>query len=399
MSFDLSQLLVIGISSRALFNLEHEDQIFQKEGLQPFIDYQRAHEDDVLRPGSAFPLIKGLLDLNRGSEPRKVEVILLSRNHPDVSLRVFNSIDHHGLDITRAALTGGAPLGPYLGPLKIDLFLSQSPEDVQAAANQGYAAGLIYSPPPELHTAPRQIRIAFDGDCVIFSDEAQKIYDKQGLKAFLQYEEENARKELPDGPFAKLLRTLSRIQGGDPNKSPVRVALVTDRNKPAHERVLRTLRAWRVRIDEAFFLGAIPKAPLIKAFGADMFFEDKKEYCEVAAEATPTGRVLPPIHEDEQVTLRFETGDGPGGLNQFLLVCKSYLKAEYSSAEPQLEQWYRREPETWPTVVRSDFLKELEESVKGTPRGRRRRAPAETDTSLANLLGFIERLASKHRPR
>jgi 5'-nucleotidase len=108
MAYDLSKLLVIGISSRALFDLDEEDRIFRTEGLQAFVDYQRKNEDVVLRPGSAFPLIKGLLGLNATGD-RKVEVILLSKNHPDVCLRVLNSIEHHGLDITRAALTGGPP--------------------------------------------------------------------------------------------------------------------------------------------------------------------------------------------------------------------------------------------------------------------------------------------------
>lgn len=398
MRYDLSKLLVIGISSRALFDLEDEDRVFRTEGLQAFIDHQRTREDVVLRPGSAFSLIKGLLSLNSGPE-RKVEVILLSRNHPDVSLRVFNSISHRGLDITRAALTGGAPLGPYLGPFKIGLFLSQSVDDVQSAANQGFAAGLIYSPPPELQTAPRQIRIAFDGDCVIFSDEAQRIYDEQGVEEFYRYEEENAKKELPAGPFAPLLRTLSQIQGSNPEKSPVRVALVTDRNTPAHERVIRTLRAWDVRIDEAFFLGGITKTHVIKAFGAHMFFDDKEEYCKLAAEEVPTGRVLLPVHDDREVTIKLEAEDSPAGQDRFLLICKSYLKRDYPPREAELEEWYRLKTEAWPKAVRSNFLNELEESVKGTPRGSERRAAAESDTSTAKLLVFLENLASKHRPK
>jgi len=405
MSYDLSKLLVIGISSRALFDLEEEDRIFQIDGLRAFIDYQRTHEDVVLRPGSVFPLIKGLLGLNGGPNGRKVEVILLSKNHPDVSLRVFNSIDHHGLDITRAALTGGASLGPYLGAFKIGLFLSQSVEDVQSAANQGFAAGLIYSPPDELQTAPRQIRIAFDGDCVIFSDEAQRIYDERGLEAFCRYEEENAKKELPAGPFAKLLRTLSQIQDTDPEKSPVRIALVTDRNTPAHERVLRTLRAWNVRIDEAFFLGGIAKTDVIKAFGAHMFFEDKEEYCKLAAEAVPTGRVLLPItgvpdrSEPVEITLKVEAAENLAGQDRFLFICKSYLKRDYPLDDAEFKMWYQMEMQGWPEAGRSDFLKEFEESVKGTPRGSERRAAAETDTPKAKLFAFLENLVSKHRPK
>jgi 5'-nucleotidase len=404
MSYDLSKLLVIGISSRALFDLEDEDRIFQTEGLQAFIDFQRTHEDVVLRPGSGFPLIKGLLGLNGGPDGRKVEVILLSRNHPDVSLRVFNSIDHDGLDITRAALTGGASLGPYLRAFKTGLFLSQSVEDVQSAANQGFAAGLIYSPPAELQTEPGQIRIAFDGDCVIFSDEAQKIYDEEGLEAFQRYEEENARKELPAGPFAKLLRTLSQIQGSDPKKSPVRIALFTDRNMPAHERVIRTLRAWKVRIDEAFFLGGIAKTDFIKAFGAHMFFDDKEEYCKLAAEEVPTGRVLLPVveraarpSEQIEITVKMENEQSPEGQDRFLLICKSYLNRDYPTDETELKKWYRAEMHPWPDGQRSAFFTEFEESVRGTPRGSQRRAATEADTSEAKLFAFLENLASKYR--
>ncbi len=404
MSYDLSKLLVVGISSRALFNLEDEDRIFRTKGLQAFIDFQRKHEDVVLDPGSAFPLIKGLLGLNAGLDEPRVEVILLSRNHPDVSLRVFNSIDRHGLNISRAALTGGASLGPYLGAFKIGLFLSQSAEDVQSAANQGLAAGLIYLPPAEIQTAPRQIRIAFDGDCVIFSDEAQQIYDQRGLEAFYRYEEENAKKELPAGPFAKLLRTLSQIQGPDPGKSPVRIALVTDRNTPAHERVIRTLRAWNVRIDEAFFLGGIDKTEIIKAFGAHMFFDDKEEYCELAAEAVPTSRVLLPderaqrLPEHVEITLKLEPEGSPEDRDRFLLICKGFLKRDYPTEEAELKEWYRLELQEWPEARRLGLLNEFEGSVKGTPAGSQRRAAADTDTSIAKLFAFLGNLVSKHRP-
>jgi len=400
MPYDLSKLLVIGISSRALFDLEEEDRIFQTEGLLSFIDYQRGHEDEVLRPGSAFPLIKGLLGLNRGSEDRKVEVILMSKNHPDVSLRVFNSIHDHGFEITRAALTGGAPLSPYLGAFRVGLFLSQSVEDVQSAANQGVAAGLIYSPPPGLQTPPGQIRIAFDGDCVIFSDEAQKIFDARGVDAFYEYERANAKKELPAGPFAKLLRTLSEIQGADPEKSPVRIALVTDRNTPAHERVIRTLRAWDVRIDEAFFLGGIAKTEILKAFGAHMFFDDKEEYCKLASEKVPTSRVLLPFPDRTkiEVSVRLDAGS-VAGQDRFLFICKGYLRRAFTPNEGELKEWYRLSIQDWPGASRSGFLDELEESVKEMATGNEGKASTEEDTPKAKLLTFLENLVSKHRPK
>jgi 5'-nucleotidase len=398
---NLSNLLVVGISSRALFDLGEEDRIFQTAGLSPFIRYQREHENTVLGQGSAFPLIKGLLGINSGLRDRKVEVILLSKNHPDVSLRVFNSIDHYGLEITRAALTGGASLSPYLGAFKVGLFLSQSVEDVQSAANQGVAAGLIYSPPQDVQSAPDQIRIAFDGDCVLFSNEAQKVFDEKGLGAFYEYEKANARKELPAGPFAKLLKTLSEIQGTDPAKSPVRIALFTDRNMPAHERVIRTLRAWNVRIDEAFFLGGIAKTDFIKAFGAHMFFDDKEEYCKLASEQVPTGRVFLPINEQPEITINVmvETEENGVGQDRFILICKQYLKRDFSTAETELTEWYQTKVQAWPGTNQSSFLAELEESVKSTPRGSERRAASKEDTPKAKLLSFLENLVSKHRSK
>jgi len=332
-------------------------------------------------------LVQALLRLNEPTE-RRVEVILMSKNHPDVSLRVFHSINHYRLDISRAALTGGAPLGPYLSAFRVDLFLSQWADDVQAASNQGVAAGLIYAPPAKIDTAPQQIRIAFDGDCVLFSDEAQRVYDRDGLDAFQRFEEANASKELPDGPFGKLLRTLSQIQGPMPETSPVRVALVTDRSNPAHERVIRTLRAWGVRIDEAFFLGGIPKAGILKAFSPHMFFDDKPEYCELAAQNVPTSRVLLP-KESVNLTVSI-VSEAANGQDRFLLVCKAYLEAE-------LAEWYRLETGAFGTDSLSGFLDEFEESVKSTPRGNERRASASTDTPKAKLMFFLENLVAKRR--
>ena len=395
MSYDLSNLLVIGISSRALFDLECEDRIFRTEGLQAFVEHQRINEDVVLRPGAGFPLVKGLLKLNETGE-RRVEVILLSKNHPDVSLRVFNSINQNGLDISRAALTGGAPLGPYLNPFKVDLFLSQDVDDVQSAANQGFAAGLIYSPPPDFQAAPDKIRIAFDGDCVVFSDEAQQIFEREGLEAFRRYEEANAKRELPAGPFAKLLRTLSQIQGLDPETSPVRIALVTDRNTPAHERVIRTLRAWNVRIDEAFFLGGMAKGDVIKAFGAQMFFDDKEEYCKSISGDVPTGRVLLPIREQDELTIKLEASRNLAGQDRFLLICRTYLKRDYGKEEAQLKEWFHVQVEPWSEPTRSDFLDELEESVHMTPPGNQRRGTAAGDNDKSKLWSFLESLAFKH---
>lgn len=294
MTLKLDDKLVVGISSRALFDLEEENKIYEEEGLRAYSEYQLAHEEDILKPGTAFPLIKALHKLNEEGKYR-TEIIIMSRNSADTSLRIFNSIKHYGLDITRAALGGGASISKYLAPFKTDLFLSANAEDVQEAINANFAAGIICSHsnlPIDPSKKIEQIRIAFDGDAVIFSDEAERIFQEQGLAAFAEHEEKNAQNPLPEGPFAKFLKTLSYVQQQYPDDdSPIRTALVTARNAPAHERVIRTLRAWNVRIDEAFFLGGITKSEVLKAFGANIFFDDQSVHTDPASRLVPAARV------------------------------------------------------------------------------------------------------------
>lgn len=294
MALKLDDKLVIGISSRALFDLEEENKIFEEQGLKAYSDYQIQHENDPLLPGTAFPLIKALQQLNKDGK-YLTEIIIMSKNSADTSLRIFNSIEHYGLDISRAALVGGGPIFPYLNAFKTDLFLSANENDVQEAINANIASGIICSHnslPINPDEKIEQIRIAFDGDAVIFSDESEKIYQEKGLQAFAEHEHNNAQKPLPEGPFAKLLKTLSYIQNEYPeNQSPIKTALVTARNAPAHERVIRTLRAWNVRIDEAFFLGGIEKSEILKAFGANIFFDDQTVHTEPASKYVPSARV------------------------------------------------------------------------------------------------------------
>lgn len=287
--------LVVGISSRALFDLEEENRIFDEAGVDAYTKYQIEHENDILKPGTGFALIKALLKLNEiGSDERKTEIIVMSRNNADSSLRIFNSIRHYQLDITRAALVSGAMLAPYLEAFNTDLFLSANEEDVQEAINAGVAAGIIYTQHLTYEEIKEidQIRIAFDGDAVLFSDESERIYKSQGIEAFQANETKNARKPLPEGPFARFLKTLSAIQKAfDKNRAPIRTALVTARNAPAHERVIRTLRAWDVRIDEAFFLGGMSKQEVLKAFGAHIYFDDQAIHTDATAEFVPSARV------------------------------------------------------------------------------------------------------------
>lgn len=296
MAYTLENRLVVGVSSRALFDLTKENEIFEKQGLDAYCRYQIEHENEILKPGPGFKLIKALLNINtlKGQKGR-VEVIIMSRNSADTSLRVFHSIEHYGLNITRAVLASGGALAPYLNAFKTDLFLSAYEDDVQAAINSGIAAGIIcndvnrdYDSEEDL----KQIHIAFDGDAVLFTDESEMIYQAQGLEAFEENEKKNANTPLPQGPFAKFLKTISNLQKEfPPEEVPIRTALVTARSAPAHERVIRTLRAWNVRIDEAFFLGGISKRDVLEAFGAHIFFDDQAIHTTPASEVVPSARV------------------------------------------------------------------------------------------------------------
>ncbi len=296
MSYDLENRLVVGVSSRALFDLSDENEIFESNGVEAYCRYQVEHEDEILKPGPGFPLVQALLNLNHlpGRE-NCVEVIIMSRNSPDTSLRVFNAIKHYGLQITRAVLASGASLAPYLEAFKTDLFLSAYEDDVQSAIDSNIAAGIICT--DGIHTYDcehqiKQIRIAFDGDAVLFSDESERIFKEQGLEAFEENERKNADSPLQAGPFARFLKILSELQGAYAvEEAPIRTALVTSRCAPAHERVIRTLRAWNVRIDEAFFLGGIQKTDVLKAFGAHIFFDDQAVHTKGASEVVPAARV------------------------------------------------------------------------------------------------------------
>ncbi|MCZ6579554.1 MAG: 5'-nucleotidase [Gammaproteobacteria bacterium] len=298
MAYDLSNYLVIGVSSRALFDLTVENEIYENNGLEAYCQYQLDHEDDILKPGTGFALINSMLHLNViDKNTRRIEVVIISRNSADTSLRISNSIDFYNLDITRAAFTSGEPVAKYLNAFDVDLFLSATEEDVQSAVESNVAAGLIYDGPTSNPQNPlEQIRIAFDGDAVLFSEESEMIYQEQGLEAFIEHEKINAEKPLPEGPFAKLLKTISFLQfelnsGNQQQLPPIRTALVTARNSPAHERVIRTLRTWNVRIDETFFLGGVAKDKILAAFSPHIFFDDQHQHCDAAARLVPTARV------------------------------------------------------------------------------------------------------------
>ncbi|OUR86420.1 5'-nucleotidase [Methylophaga sp. 42_8_T64] len=285
--------LVVAISSRALFDLDESHQIYEQQGTQAYCDYQIEHEDVPLQPGTAYTLVRKLLALNERNEANpSVEIILLSRNSADTGLRVFNSIQHHKLDITRAVFTSGDSPYRYVAPFGANLFLSTSPEDVRMALDAGIAAATILPSVVGKNSKTEQLRIAFDGDAVLFSDESERIYKEHGLKTFTEVEQQTAKNPLSDGPFKDFLVTLNHLQTEYNDKeSPIRTALVTARSAPAHERVILTLRAWGIRIDEAIFLGGMDKGPFLESFGADIFFDDQQGHCDSAREHVATGHV------------------------------------------------------------------------------------------------------------
>ena len=295
-SADIHQLvtkpLVVAISSRALFDLDESHRVFEDRGLEHYSSYQVARENDYLNPGVAFPLVRKLLALNEDAVGHPgVEVILMSRNSADTGLRIFNTIEQHGLKIERAVFTNGASPYRYMASFGVHLFLSTHAEDVRRTLEAGFAAAMILPAVAERRDSG-QLRIAFDGDAVLFSDEAERIYQEKGLDAFVESEKRAADTPLTGGPFKPVLMALHQIQSAYPiENNPIRTALVTARSAPAHKRVILTLREWGIRIDEALFLGGKSKGPFLDAFGADIFFDDQRVHCESANKHVATGHV------------------------------------------------------------------------------------------------------------
>ncbi len=292
MPVKLESKLVIAISSRALFNLDESHAVYESDGLDAYSNYQVEREDIPLEPGEAFPLVHKLLRLNKrlGGESQ-VEVVLLSRNSADTGLRIFNSIAHHKLAITRAAFCGGESPWRYINAFGCHLFLSNEAEDVRHALDNGVAAATLVSNKGGAMDSD-ELRFAFDGDAVIFSDEAERVYKTEGLDAFTASEQASAHDPLSGGPFKAFLGALHNLQQAFPaTEAPIRTALVTARSAPAHERVIRTLRAWNIRIDESIFLGGLNKTDFLRAYQADVFFDDQQSHCESASPHIATGHV------------------------------------------------------------------------------------------------------------
>ncbi|MBA3593088.1 MAG: 5'-nucleotidase [Pseudomonadota bacterium] len=314
MAATLDGQLVVAISSRALFDFEEENRVFEDGMGQPpapgakkdaaYMQLQLDRLDVPAKPGVAFSLVKKLLAFNEAPDAlddaspaaklaQRVEVVILSRNDPVSGMRVFRSAQHYGLNIQRGTFNRGEAPWRYLKPLHANLFLSAHLSDVRDALAAGVPAAQVY--PQSAHASdkhPNEVRIAFDGDAVIFSDEAERVFQAQGLSAFQAHERDKAAQPLLAGPFKPLLEALHRLQSVGTSRMRIRTALVTARSAPAHERAIRTLMDWNIEVDEAMFLGGLPKGEFLREFEPDFFFDDQTGHVDSASQHVPSGHVV-----------------------------------------------------------------------------------------------------------
>ena len=287
---NLEGQLVVAISSRALFDFEEENQVFEASDDRAYMQLQLQRLDQPARPGVAFSLVHKLLAFN--TEAPRVEVVILSRNDPVSGMRVFRSAQHFQLPVQRGVFTRGQSPWRYLRPLNANLFLSANEADVRSALEAGVPAARVYPHSARASDAhPGEVRIAFDGDAVLFSDEAERVYQRDGLDAFHSHERERSATPLAPGPFKPLLEALHRLQRTPPRDMRIRTALVTARSSPAHERAIRTLMDWRIEVDEAMFLGGLNKGEFLREFEPDFFFDDQTGHVDGAALHVPSGHV------------------------------------------------------------------------------------------------------------
>jgi 5'-nucleotidase len=291
MPISLDGQLVVAISSRALFDFEEENRVFEAADDRAYMRLQLERVDSPAKPGVAFSLLNKLLAFNETDAPR-VEVVILSRNDPVSGMRVFRSAQHYGLPIQRGVFTRGQSPWRYLRPLSANLFLSTNEADVRSALAAGVPAARVF---PQSARAspdhPNEVRIAFDGDAVLFSDEAEQVFQRDGLDAFQTHELDRAQTPLAAGPFKPLLEALHRLQREPSDTMRIRTALVTARSAPAHERAVRTLMGWNIEVDEAMFLGGLPKGEFLREFEPDFFFDDQTGHVENALAHVPAGHV------------------------------------------------------------------------------------------------------------
>lgn len=388
--------LVIGISSRALFNLDEEDRIYREEGTEAFIKYQRTQEEKIIQRGVAFPLIKELLGLNGRlgtAEKPAIEIVVISKNHPDCAVRVRRSVEHHGLRFRRAIFTGGQVLLPYLRALKVDLFLSKEEQAVRHALEAGIPAGLIYGGPSDPVSLDGPPVFAFDGDAVLFSDEADRIYQQESLPGFERSELQNARVPLPKGPLHRFAKALEELRADSPIDSPpFRIVLVTARDFTYCERPIRTLRSWGIRVDQAYFVGNMSKKVVLDEIRPLIFFDDSPRNCAEASVSTPTVQI--PVLQTTTVISTMKADDRPG---QFMTICKLVLKRSFNEHEPKLREWQNEHLDGLNDDQFTGFIGEFERSAVGTPKGLQRRAVGAQDEEISRLFSFLDSLLKKHR--
>lgn len=298
MAYDLSNKLVVAVSSSALFDLQQSDKVFVEKGESAYRQYQRENESEVLTQGVVFPLVKRLLDLN-DDESQPIEVVLFSRNDPDTGLRVFNSIQHYKLDISRAVFVTGKNPFEYLEAFNASLFLSGNKEDVKEAIDKGLPAGYVSRTDYEDDESDKELRLAFDFDAVLADDTSEKVYQEEGIEKYREYELEHGNIPMGKGPIFKFLEQISKIQKMELQKKEqrpeyipkIRIAVCTARNAPAHERVVTTLRNWNIRVDEAFFLGGMNKRKVLEVYAPHIFFDDQSIHIESVSQQFPSVHV------------------------------------------------------------------------------------------------------------
>ncbi len=396
MSWSPGDSLVIGISSRALFRLDAEDQIYREQGTDAFLAYQRQHEEEIIERGVAFPLIKALMGLNNTlGKPGvpAIEVVIVSKNHPECAIRIKRSLQHHGVTLKRAAFSGGQDILPHLHALKVDLFLSKEEDAVKAAIASGIAAGLVHGGPEDPEPLDGTPVIAFDGDAVLFSDDADRVYQQDKMAGFEAFEFQNIKSSLPPGPLHKFAIALEKLREGHSiDKPPFRIALITARDLNYCERPIRTLREFGIRLDHAFFCSDMSKAVELAALKPLIFFDDNPKNCAEACASTPTVRIPLP----EETKLVIAVSSTPTRPERFLGVCKLFLKKSFDDSQPVLLRWSEEHLGAMTDDAFAKFTHELERSAKGTPAGKQRRAVGANNEDLTKLLHFVTNLKGKY---
>lgn len=399
MAWSPEDSLVIGIASRALFRLDEEDLIYREQGTEAFVEYQRAHEQDLIKPGVAFPLVEALLKLNqtmgKPGHPA-IEIVVISKNHPDCGIRIRRSLNHYGLPIRRAVFTGGQATLPYLKAFQVDLFLSKEEQAVKNAIAMGISAGLIHGGPEDPELLDGTPVFAFDGDAVLFSGDADRVFQEKAMAGFEAFEFDNLATALPPGPLHKFAMALEELRaGGSIDNPPFRIALVTARALPYSERPLITLRQWGIRVDQSFFLDGMSKGTLLAELKPLVFFDDSPKNCADASITTPTVRI--PVDSVSFATpLAVPSAQPQRQPERFLNVCKLVLKKTFDQHEPELRMWQEEKLAGMSDEAFHNFASECERSAKGTPAGKQRRAAGAQNEDFVKLMHFLNNAVRKY---